>query len=81
MANNQYINKVEFGGNTLIDLTNDTVTPDDVLSGVTFHDKSGETKQGNVSLAPVATSGDFDDLTNRPTFTVSGETLIFGRSN
>ena len=80
MANNPYVNKVQFGNETLIDLTSDTVTPDKVLEGVTFHDKSGALRTGTMQLAPVATSGDFDDLTNRPTFTVVNETLIFGRS-
>lgn len=35
------INKVIYGGNTLIDLTSDTVTASDVLTGVTFHLPSG----------------------------------------
>lgn len=35
------VNKVEYNGNTLIDLTNDTVTPDTLAEGVTAHDKSG----------------------------------------
>lgn len=35
------INKVIFGGNTLIDLTADTVTAADVQRGVTFHLPSG----------------------------------------
>lgn len=38
---NQYINKVVYGGNTLIDLTSDTITAADLASGVTAHDKSG----------------------------------------
>lgn len=36
-----YVNKVVFGNDTLIDLTADTVTPADITSGVTAHDKSG----------------------------------------
>lgn len=40
MANTTY-NKVIYGGNTLIDLTADTATAATVLSGSTFHDKSG----------------------------------------
>lgn len=32
------INKVIYGGKTLIDLTSDTATADKVLSGYTFHD-------------------------------------------
>lgn len=42
------INKVEYGGDTLIDLTEDTVTPDTMLSGVTAHSKSGEQIVGSV---------------------------------
>lgn len=43
---NQYVNKVIYGGNTLIDLTGDTVTASDVLSGVKFHLPTGEQKTG-----------------------------------
>lgn len=35
------INKVIYGGETLIDLTSDTVTADKILSGFTAHDKGG----------------------------------------
>lgn len=41
------INKVIYGGNTLIDLTGDTVTAADVLSGVSFHLPSGESGTGS----------------------------------
>lgn len=41
MANNQYVNKVVFGNQTLIDLTSDTITAADLASGVTAHDASG----------------------------------------
>lgn len=43
---NEHINKVIFGGNTLIDLTGDTVTRADVQSGKTFHLKDGSTTTG-----------------------------------
>lgn len=43
---NQYINKVIYGGNTLIDLTADTVTAADVLTGVKFHLPSGAAGTG-----------------------------------
>lgn len=43
---NQYINKVIYGGNTLIDLTADTVTATDVLTGVKFHLPSGAVGTG-----------------------------------
>ena len=45
MANTN-INKVIYGGNVLIDLTSDTATAQDVLSGKKFHDKSGASVTG-----------------------------------
>ena len=44
---NQYVNKVIYGGDTLIDLTSDTAVATDVLSGKYFHLKSGERVQGS----------------------------------
>lgn len=41
MANNEYVNKVIYAGQTLIDLTGDDVTASDVLSGIKFHLPSG----------------------------------------
>lgn len=41
MPSNTNVNKVIYGGKTLIDLTADTVTPDKLLDGFTAHDKSG----------------------------------------
>lgn len=41
MAENQNVNKVVYGGKTLIDLTADTITAGDLAVGVTAHDKSG----------------------------------------
>lgn len=46
MANNENINKVVFGNQTLMDLTQDTVTPEDVAEGKTFHDASGALRTG-----------------------------------
>ena len=48
MASNPYVNKVEFAGQTIMDISNDTVTPSDVLDGVTFHDRSGAPQTGAV---------------------------------
>lgn len=45
------INKVEYGGNTLIDLTSDTVTPDTLLEGVTAHNAAGELITGLLQLS------------------------------
>lgn len=44
------INKVIYGGKTLLDLTGDTVTADKVLSGYTAHDKSGASIEGTCSF-------------------------------
>lgn len=41
------INKVIYGGNVLIDLTGDTVTASDILSGKKAHDKSGASITGS----------------------------------
>lgn len=49
------INKVIYDGNTLIDLTSDTVTADKVLSGYTFHLKSGATGTGSCTFNVNAT--------------------------
>lgn len=40
------INKVIYGGRTLIDLSGDTVTADKILDGFTAHDKKGDTITG-----------------------------------
>lgn len=44
------VNKVVYGGQTVIDLTNDTVTPSDLMSGVTAHGANGQTITGTFSL-------------------------------
>ena len=46
MAENQYVNKVIYGGQTLIDLTRDDVTTSDVLYGKKFHLPSGAEATG-----------------------------------
>lgn len=51
MANNQYVNKVNYGNNTVIDLTADTATADKVLRGYTFHDKSGAPVTGTAGAS------------------------------
>ncbi len=43
-------NKVVFGDKTLIDLTNDTVTPQTLMEGVTAHDASGQLIRGEASV-------------------------------
>lgn len=43
------VNKVVFGGETVIDLTADTVTAGKMLSGTTAHDKSGAKVTGTIA--------------------------------
>ena len=45
------INKVIFGGETLVDLTNDTVSPDTLAKGVTAHDKTGVQITGTMEFS------------------------------
>lgn len=47
---NQYVNKIIYGGTTLIDLTQDTVTADKLAKNVTAHDKSGAVITGTSTL-------------------------------
>ena len=42
----KFNNKIIYGGKVLIDLTSDTVQANQVLSGATFHDKTGATVTG-----------------------------------
>lgn len=46
MPNNQYKNKIIYGGQVLIDLTHDDVTREDVANGVQFHLPTGEITTG-----------------------------------
>lgn len=50
------ISKVVYGARILVDLTGDTVTPDDVAEGVTFHAADGTQQVGtlDVSSGPVS---------------------------
>ena len=59
---NEYINKVIYGGTTLIDLTSDTVTADKILYSYTAHSASG---------APITGSCTYDADTSDATATVS----------
>lgn len=47
------VNKVEFGGETLIDLTEDTVTPETLAEGATATNAQGEKIVGTLSLNSV----------------------------
>lgn len=69
MANNQYVNKVIYGGTTLIDLTGDTISAADVINSKTFHLKSGATATGTCTY-----DADTSDATADAAEILSGET-------
>lgn len=48
------VNKVEINGETKLDLTGDTVTPETLLSGATAHNAAGEQIDGAVAVAPAS---------------------------
>lgn len=49
------VNHVIINGETVVDLRNDTVAADKMLSGYTAHDKSGAKITGNVTFGTVYT--------------------------
>lgn len=52
------INKVVYGTTILVDLSDDTVTADTMLSGTTAHSKSGEIITGTIDFATIYTGND-----------------------
>lgn len=48
------INKVVYGNNVLVDLTNDTVSPENLQSGATAHSKSGNLIRGTANMGGAA---------------------------
>lgn len=49
------INKVVYGGTTLVDLTSDTVASEKMLQGITAHAASGSVITGSISSKPAQT--------------------------
>lgn len=72
------VNKVIFGGDTIIDLTADSVTPETLAVGVTAHDASGKvvtgTMEAGITLPTLTNEGAAADL-------LSGKQLIDGAGN
>lgn len=60
-------NKVIWGGNTLIDLTGDTVTANKLLTGTTAHDMSGVIIEGSCTF-----DADTSDATIKPAEALEG---------
>lgn len=48
------VSKVDFAGNTLINLTGDSVTPETLLEGATAHNAAGDQIAGAVAVAPAS---------------------------
>lgn len=63
------INKVIYGGNVLIDLTGDTITPDKLADGVKAHDASGAQITGTSTF-----DADTQDATAAAAEILSGKT-------
>lgn len=80
---NEHINKVIFGGDTLIDLTGDTATASDVLTGKKFHDKSGASVTGTCAFdadTSDATAGASEILATKTAY-VSGSKITGSMPN
>lgn len=52
------VNKVVYGNNTLIDLSSDTLAAENMLEGVTGHDKAGNHITGTFTLRTELTEQD-----------------------
>lgn len=68
-------NKVVYGDETLIDLTSDTVTEDDVLDGVTFHSADGTVKTGKV-VTTEYTAGDNIEISEDNEISVKDKAFV-----
>lgn len=58
MAVNKVVMNTENGAETLIDLTNDTVSSGEVFKGTTFHGSDGEAKTGTFTISEEITEQD-----------------------
>lgn len=77
------INKIIYGGDTLIDLTADTVTPESLLVGKKAHDKSGEVIEGSCDFdanTSDATATDSEILSGKTAY-IAGEKKIGTMAN
>ena len=67
------VGKVIYGGRTLIDLTGDTVTPEKVLVGFSFHGADGAEEEGTCSF-----DVDSSDVTLKVAEALVGKTFAAG---
>ena len=83
MANNTYVNKVVFGGDTLIDLSNDDVARANVINGKYFHLPTGERTTGTCTYDADTSDADAatDDILSGKTAYKNGSKLIGTMAN
>lgn len=58
------VNKVVYGGNTLVDLTDDTVTANDLAEGITATGANGDKVVGVMTKGEIATNSEIDNALN-----------------
>lgn len=58
------VNKVVYGGNTLVDLTGDTVTANDLAEGITATGANGDKIVGVMTKGEIATNSEIDNALN-----------------
>lgn len=75
MADNPYVNKVVYGDQTIIDISDTTATEADVVAGKTLHTADGALRTGTAQI-PTKTS----DLTNDSGFITGMTILSYGSS-
>lgn len=73
MANNPYVNKVVYGNQTVIDISDTTADPADVADGEVFYDRSGQRSVGTGNYySPADTAEtDIDDADYFPFYDTS----------
>ena len=83
MANNTYVNKVVYGGDTLVDLSNDDVARASVLNGKYFHLPTGERTTGTCTYDADTSDADAatDDILSGKTAYKNGSKLIGTMAN
>lgn len=77
---NQYTNKVVVNGRAIIDLTSDTVAPENLLEGFTAHDKTGAPVVGTAKSGG-GDSACFFKAINVPSPVTSGDFLLASKSD
>ena len=77
------VNKVVYGTTVLVDLTEDTVTPDKLLKGATAHDASGEPITGTLEAGSGDSSNNCEayhitSASAKLNFTTTGTVKVWG---